>query len=431
MTRTSQPSSLAPTAPGERIDAMDIVRGFALLGIFLLNIEFFTRPLQDINAEGIDSAARGLDYVVEWATYFFVQNKFWTLFALLFGMGFTVMIDRADRAGRPFVLIYLRRTLALFAIGLAHALLIWSGDILLTYAIAAVLLLVARQARRAWRRWRDKAEPAPMSAAQLAGWGIALYVAPLLLLLAVGIRGTARADLPVKAERQAEIAASMAEDLAVRNRAEQAYSEGSYRQGLDQRLQDTAAQLVSTFATMPWTLGIFLLGAAIVRSGALWDIRAHQGEFRRMRNWGLLAGFALMAISMQLGTATPTRMRLPGALQLVTLLMASLVLALAYGATLVTCLGSRAGPWMKRWLAPAGRMALTNYLLQSVVGTLLFYQYGLGLWGQMSRAWQFALVVVVFALQLVLSRWWLDRFRFGPVEWLWRWATYGRRPAMR
>jgi uncharacterized protein len=86
---------------------------------------------------------------------------------------------------------------------------------------------------------------------------------------------------------------------------------------------------------------------------------------------------------------------------------------------------------MKRWLAPAGRMALTNYLLQSVVGTLLFYQYGLGLWGQVSRAWQFALVIAVFALQLVFSRWWLRRFRFGPVEWLWRWATYGHRPAMR
>ena len=431
MTRTSQMPSLAPTAPSERIDAMDVVRGFALLGIFLLNIEFFTRPLQDINAEGIDSAARGLDYAVEWVTYFFVQNKFWTLFALLFGMGFTVMIDRADRAGRPFVLVYLRRTLALFAIGVAHAVLIWSGDILLTYAIAALLLLVARQVRRAWRRWRDKAEPAPMSAVQLAGWGIALYTAPLLLLLAFGIRGTARADFPVKPERQAEIAASMAEDKAVRNRAEQAYSEGSYRQALDQRLQDTAAQLVSTFATMPWTLGIFLLGAAIVRSGVLSDIRRHRDDVRRMRNWGLLVGFALMAISVQLGTATPTRIRVPGALQLVTLFMASLILALAYGATLVTFLEGRAGPWMKRWLAPAGRMALTNYLLQSVVGTLLFYQYGLGLWGQVSRAWQFALVIAAFALQLVFSRWWLSRFRFGPVEWLWRWATYGHRPAMR
>jgi uncharacterized protein len=138
-----------------------------------------------------------------------------------------------------------------------------------------------------------------------------------------------------------------------------------------------------------------------------------------------------MAISMQLGTATPTRIRLPGAVQLVTLFMASLILALAYGATIVTVLDGRAGPWMKRWLAPAGRMALTNYLLQSVVGTLLFYQYGLGLWGQVSRAWQFALVIAVFALQLVFSRWWLRRFRFGPVEWLWRWATYGHRPAMR
>ena len=114
-------TKLGPVTGGERIEAMDIVRGFALLGIFLMNVEFFSRPLQDIGSEGINSTLLGLDYAADALVYFFVQSKFWTLFSMLFGMGFAVMIDRAQRAGRPFVLPYLRRSIALLGIGAIHA----------------------------------------------------------------------------------------------------------------------------------------------------------------------------------------------------------------------------------------------------------------------------------------------------------------------
>ena len=168
---TDAPDALAPVATHERVHSLDVVRGFALLGIFLMNVEFFGRPLQDVNAPGIDPSLAGLDYVADAAIFFFVQSKFWTLFSLLFGMGFAVMIERARRAGRPFVPAYLRRSLALLGIGLVHALLVWSGDILVSYALGALLLLGFRGVRHAvLGRF---GEVPPMAPARLAGWGVA------------------------------------------------------------------------------------------------------------------------------------------------------------------------------------------------------------------------------------------------------------------
>jgi uncharacterized protein len=138
-------------------------------------------------------------------------------------------------------------------------------------------------------------------------------------------------------------------------------------------------------------------------------------------------GFVAMALSTWLGTAAPDEtLTLREAVQVVLFLVASLVLALAYGATVVIALLGPAGRWLTAWLAPAGRMALSNYLMQSLIGTLLFYGYGLGLWGQVGRAWQAVGVLAVFALQMLASRGWLARFRHGPAEWVWRCITYWR-----
>ena len=176
-----------------------------------------------------------------------------------------------------------------------------------------------------------------------------------------------------------------------------------------------------------WVVGLFLIGGALQRSGAMSDPRACLHWPRSMRNVGLPLGFAAMAVSTWLGTASPDEtLAVRQAVQVVLFLVASLVLALAYGATLVMALPGPTGQWLKAWLAPAGRMALSNYLMQSLIGTLLFYGYGLGLWGQVGRAWQAVGVLAVFALQMLASRWWLARFRYGPVEWIWRCFTYGR-----
>lgn len=421
-----------PIPAGERINALDVLRGFALLGIFLMNIEFFSRPLQDIGGAGIDPLMQGADYVADALIYFFVQSKFWTLFSLLFGMGFAVMIERARHHGRPFLPTYLRRTLALLGIGLVHAVLIWSGDILVSYAIGAFTLLLLRGIRHGWRRWRDKAEPAPMPAGRLARWGVGLYAFPLVLLLVGGgIASLVPADAvpPAQASQRAEAFAKLA---AQRDGAIEAYSQGSYADAVAQRASDTAMQ----FGNLPFflflLLGVFMVGAAVIRSGMLGRPGEFLPQIRRFRNVALPAGFAVMGLSVALGTAPPLdSFGFSFAVQMSSYLAAGLLLSLAYAATLVVALQGAAGPWLQAWLAPAGRMALTNYLTQSLLCTLLFYHYGLGLWGQVGRAAQVGLVLAVYATQLVLSRWWLARFQFGPMEWLWRAITYWTWPGMR
>ena len=183
---------------------------------------------------------------------------------------------------------------------------------------------------------------------------------------------------------------------------------------------------------VPMVLGMFLVGAWLVRSGAMADPAAHRRLFVRLALWGGVLGLAVTLWSIAIDPDPTMDPAAPAAAPMVAMalhMLGSPLLALAYIGLVVL-----AWPSGARWLgvlAPAGRMALTNYLLQSLVGTLLFYGYGLGLWGDVSRAGQTLIVVVVFSLQVVASRWWLERFRFGPVEWLWRAFTYLQRPAMR
>ncbi|MDP2004849.1 MAG: DUF418 domain-containing protein [Rubrivivax sp.] len=137
---------MAPIAAAQRIEALDVVRGFALLGIFLMNIEFFNRTFASFN-EGMPRGLTGADWLASWFVAYFVQGKFWTIFSLLFGMGFAVMLVRAEQAGREFKQVYLRRVLALAVFGAAHFIFLWDGDILFTYAVSALMLMVVLYGR--------------------------------------------------------------------------------------------------------------------------------------------------------------------------------------------------------------------------------------------------------------------------------------------
>ena len=134
-------ADLTPVAENQRIEALDVVRGFALLGIFLMNIEWFNRTFASFD-EGMPRGLTGINWFASWFVAYFVQGKFWTIFSLLFGMGFAVMMVRAEQAGREFKTVYLRRVLALAAFGAAHFILLWEGDILFSYAVAALMLMV-------------------------------------------------------------------------------------------------------------------------------------------------------------------------------------------------------------------------------------------------------------------------------------------------
>ncbi|MFC3717431.1 DUF418 domain-containing protein [Luteimonas soli] len=402
-------AAFAPIDAPRRILALDAIRGFALLGIFLMNVEWFTRPMQEMGS-GIASGATGLDHAVAWLVYVFVQGKFWVLFSLLFGMGFAVMSARAGDAS-TFNKAYLRRCAVLLLFGVAHAVLLWPGDILHSYAVAALILLAFGEMADRKRLWL----------------GIAIYAGVVVLSLLIG---GMLSVLPAEAGEELAKASGLTREAAAA--AAQVYAHGDFIQVTAQRWRDFMRLLESDVVVVPMAIGVFMIGVWLVRSGRMHDVAAQRAFFARLALYAVPSGLALVACSVALGTSFDIGSQM-GMMTLASAVMlaGSLPLALGYLALFVLGLGV---PGLRRvlgWLAPAGRMALTNYLLQSLVAALVFHGYGMALWGELGRAAQVALVFAVFAAQLLLSALWLSRFRFGPMEWLWRWLTYGARPPMR
>src|SRR6478672_4954563 len=406
-------AGVAPVGAGERVEVMDVLRGVALLGILLMNIEAFVGPMMEA-VTGVNARFSGADRWVDAAIYVLVQGKFITMFSLLFGMGFAVMLERANATGASGTRLYARRLLALLGIGLVHALLIWSGDILLTYALLGFVLLLC------FRR-------TPLS--RLPKWGIALYLLPLLLTWAMaGFSALSQLDPQAAAEFQKGMAAQAQQITALIDGERAAFGSGSYVQAVAQRATDTGTMLGFLVFFGPTLLGVFLFGAWFMRSGVIRDSGAHLPLFRRLRTIGFGIGLPLMLWSAWTHpTMSFSDASLGSAAAQTAAQVANLLMMLGYLSTIVLAMQLPSWAGRLRWLAPAGRMALTNYLMQSVVCTLVFYGYGLGYFERLPRAWQPLFVLALFALQVALSRWWLARYRFGPMEWLWRWMTYARR----
>ncbi len=397
-------NTLQPIPSTDRIAVLDIIRGFALLGIFLMNIEFFNRSFQSI-ISGLE-AAQGLDYLAGWLIYVFVQGKFWVLFSLLFGMGFVVMRDRAMVAGRSFVAPYVRRTMALALFGLAHIYLLWVGDILLLYAISAMFLLAFFQLRGH------------------ALWLIGLFLYYAVVILAIG-GGFALTVMP--ADILSEINQKMQKDVDSGLTAASVYASGNFFEITTQRHRDYWGYMFDQAITAQsvMALGVFLLGNALISTGRIQQPRQHRQFFSLLLIGGLVLAVAFIGLSLSVGTSFPDNDQIGKAILASGLMLAgNLPLAMAYFSILVLICSSDIGIRMLSFLAPAGRMALTNYLLQSLLCSLIFYGYGAGLYGQIGRAGQVAIVFVTFAAQLILSYWWLQRFTFGPLEWVWRAVTY-------
>ncbi|MDR2871966.1 MAG: DUF418 domain-containing protein [Xanthomonadaceae bacterium] len=402
-------SVFQPIAANERIVTLDVLRGFALLGILLMNIEAFVGPLNSV-ATGVDPQLEGLDRDVDALIYFFVQGKFYPLFSLLFGMGFALMAQRAVMAGRAFVPLYLRRSIVLLLIGGIHMCWIWAGDILMTYALLALLLLPLY-------RWP------PL---RLACLGVlACLLIPVMLLALGSVIAQAQVDPAFAARWDAQAMQYDDATAAILEAQRQAYGYGSYAEATWQRMRDGWQSLSLLPMTAPPIFGMFLLGAAFVKSGAIANPERFSGLYRTLRWLVLPLGAALMAASFQLAPSL-------GYLRIGWHVWTAIALGILGGSAM--CLGYFAWaawiiwkwpgkPWVK-WLGSAGRMALSNYLLQSIVCTMIFYGYGLGFFERLSRFWQVPFVLLLFSIQVIVSHWWLRRFRFGPMEWLWRSLTY-------
>ncbi|KPN19913.1 hypothetical protein AO715_08185 [Xanthomonas sp. Mitacek01] len=403
----TQPA-LGPVPTGERLDVMDALRGIALLGVFAMNIEWFNRPMQQMGA-GIAPGATGLDHAVAWVVHVFVAGKFWTLFSLLFGMGFVLMSGRIAASGLSVERVYLRRMGALLAFGLLHIVLLWPGDILHTYAMAGALLMVMRTLAPKWQLLTGGLLYLGMSAMYLLN-ALVLYVVP--------------------AEVMGDMAGAFS---AAAGRAAQVYPDGGFGAVLAQRVRDYAQiGLMGQMFMVPMVLGVFLVGSWLMSGGWLQAPSTHRRFWRRLLAIALPTGLLFTAAAVGVGTRFEGGVFDPAAMLAQSLMLfGALPMALAYVALIVLAWTSSVGARVLGVFAPAGRMALTHYLGQSLICSLVFYGYGLGLWGEWGRAMQTGFVLGVFALQVAVSHVWLSHHRYGPMEWTWRWLTYGRRPGWR
>ena len=386
--RLVAPSS-DPVAPSRRIDGIDVLRGLALFGVLTVNIVFeFRVPIfeQFLPATGAEAA---IDRAVKHFLAAAFGLKALALFSFLFGIGLAIQFDRLTNNPRRLTLL-VRRLTVLLAIGSAHLFLIWNGDILVEYAIAGLLVLPFLFAPR----WLVLVA---------ATAGLAIYLAMPLLPPVV--------HFPSNAWIRVHIAEAL-----------QAYGTGAGLDVLAFRVREIPAIFPLHALIFPRTVALFLFGVLAWRLGIFLRASQHRRLLLTLATGGLILGVGLTVAAQgramfgwpSLGRAHETLERLGG-----------VMLALGYAATVIGCVSLPAGRRILGWVAPVGRMAFTNYLAQSLVLGWIFYGYGLGLFGRLSVTTAFAIGVALYVAQVAFSTWWLGRYQYGPVEWLWRTLMYG------
>ena len=404
-----------------RIATLDAVRGVAVMGILLLNIVAFALPSYAYVDPHFAGGADGANLWAWGIAFVLADGKMRGLFTMLFGASTVLVAERALAAGRSPAHIHYARMASLFVLGLGHAWLIWAGDILTLYAVCGAL---------AFAVWRWPARMVAGAGAMLLLWQLAMGILAYTdtrryeaIAAAPGARAAVReqwesyraALLPPHPSPEEEIAAYRGDWRSV------------------SRIRAADALYVET-RVMPGmlaeTIGLMLIGMALFRSGFL------SGAWARRDYWHVaIAGHALtippyIAIALWMRTAhfDPIVLLLTEPLHLVLLRP---VLAVAQAALVVLFVTSGRARWLAERIAAAGRMAFSNYLGTSIVCTLIFYGYGLGLFGRLERWQLYPVVLGIWGLILLWSKPWLARFAYGPCEWLWRSIARARPQRMR
>lgn len=398
--------------PGERIASMDLIRGIALLGILISNMIHISQPY-GINGLRSELWFSSMDKFADWISVIFVEGKFYPIFSILFGLGVSMQMERASTRGLDFKEIYLRRLYILMGFGVLHAILLWEGDVLLAYGLCGLLLLCFRK----------------RASNTLLAWAAGLILGMSLLMLMLGMPMVILSEHP---SFQAAMMEDFAENEAIRNEMFAIFVHGSYADVVSYRLGEMFGTAIYTLFFAPVYFGLFLLGMWAGRARIFLEVGKHERKLRGM----LIVGGAVGLLANVLGAW----MQMVGltnsnyGLMVIGTSVATIfgpVQAIAYIAALVLFLHHK--PCWTAWFAPfaaVGRMALTNYLAQSLIATTVFYGYGIGLGGNVGRLQTIGISLLIFAAQVAYSFCWLRHFRYGPMEWLWRSLTYGKRQPM-
>jgi uncharacterized protein len=413
MPSSASPAAGSPVDAEERLASLDVLRGVALLGILAVNIWSFALPNAVFYDPSICGGFSGVNRAAWLLSYLLCEQKMMTLFSLLFGAGFVILSRRSQGRSAPLSGIYFRRLGWLLVFGLLHAYLLWDGDILTAYALCGLALYPLRRARPAW----------------LIGLGLGVFLVAVPLVAGLGLA----AEHLQQPSGQSTPARAALEDLLYYDtdpesvKHEIAVHCGDYAALFRHRAESNLWQQTIGFVlwTGPRAGGLMLVGMGLMQLGvfaASWSFRF----YARLAVVGYGIGLPLVGFGVHDLLAHDFDMMRTCLVSAHFNYVGSLFVALGHlGVVMLVCKAGRWG-WLTARLAAVGRMALTNYLLQTLLCTALFDGWGLGLFGSLERAELLGVVGSVWLVQLAVSPVWLRLFRFGPMEWLWRCLTYRR-----
>jgi uncharacterized protein len=432
--RLSDLPELAPVAESDRIHALDVVRGVALLGILLVNMRFFAHPIGVYEQRSPAADAAALDALAHWLLKIFCEGKFYPLYSMLFGMGLVLMRSRALERGARFGPLYVRRLGALFLIGAVHAFLLWYGDILIIYSVAGLVLLCFAAARA---RTLLITGVAMVGAAVFIGMAAtAVDVLSQELISPGGMQDVSPPILTEGTPLERLVDGLSDREQGIADPSDPrwlAYETEAYREGpFLQALGFRAVVYMGSLITMHilggmglHVLGMFFIGAGLMKL----DVFAPEQRplLRRLLAIGLgvLPIVALITFAPHFATSPWWDVLLmPG------FYLAGPLVSLGYLAAIALVVASGRAHALTRMVACAGRVGLTGYLMETVLATFVMYWWGLGLFGTVSPAEEVGLALVIYAIVVAFANVWLRFARFGPMEWAWRSATYLRVPRL-
>lgn len=396
---------ISPVAGTKRHIFLDALRGFALLGVCLANYPEFSLYTFQTDAVLASMPTAAADQIVKFLQYLFIDGKFYTLFSLLFGIGFSIIISHAAERGADGFRIFYRRMFILALIGCTHLMLLWSGDILLLYAVLGMLLPLFRN----------------MSDRKILTVAVILLLLPILIDGVCEAAGIFLAQFPYnKWWEYADMYGITEANFGTWLRDAQGY--GAVHQFLMQGAWERLYEFIDGNRYFK-VMGLFLIGFVVGRHKIYADLAAHRHLLNEIMRWGLCIGLPLSVIYAVSGV---NGHYWGNTLHTVLYTLSVYPLGFAYAAILgLICI--RHSDWkVWKWFAYPGRMALTNYISQSLIGIWLFYGIGLGLGASLGLGETELVALGVFLFQIFFSKLWLQFFRFGPLEWIWRMLTYGK-----
>jgi len=403
----SAASSLRPVDDSERIVPVDILRGVALLGILLMNIQSFSM----IGAAYVNPTAYGDLHGPNWWVWLLchvlADQKFMTIFSMLFGAGILLMTQHIEARGLPSTRLHYRRMGWLILFGLLHGFLLWDGDILYDYGVSGLIVYLLRK----MSPWKQ------------------LLMAGLMLVIGSGISVAGYYSMPWwPAAQKQDLKQNIWQPTPKQEGREIAAYRGSFTSALRERAQSERENITQAFFF--WALwrvtGLMLAGMAMFKLG-VFSAKRSQAVYTGMIAVAVLIGIPTVLYGVQREIKAGWSFGYSFFLAAQYNYYASILVSFGWiGAVMLACksrwLLAHMGP-----LAAVGRMAFSNYILHTLICTTIFYGYGLGQFGKVARTTQIKIVMMIWILQLVISPIWLKKFQYGPLEWLWRSLTYGKR----